>query len=354
MAATKRPVPDSTSSGKKSGKPAGLPFGSPALLSAIDRALASLDPTPRAVGVAVSGGADSAMLAVHAAEVARQRGIALHFLHVHHGLQLIADDWRGQVHDLAQLLAVPCHSMRVQVDPAGDGIESAARTARYRALAALAERAGVGHVLLAHHQDDQAETVLLRLLRGAGPQGLGAMAPQMHRDGLVYLRPWLDVSRASILRLADEFRRVAGWKPVHDPTNAEDRYTRSAVRERLTPQLDDRWPGWQATLARHARQSREASQVLQEVATQDLAGLEPSQDGRSFSLARWRELSQARQALVLRHWLAAQGLRMPTDARLAELMRQMRGLHALGHDRQMQVKHGDALIRCVRGRVLVE
>ena len=335
--------------------PSGLPFGSPALLSAVERAIASLDGAPDALGVAVSGGADSAMLAAHAAEVAGQRGITLHFLHVHHGLQRIADAWREQVHDLAQLLAVPCHSARIAVDHShGDGIESAARTARYQALAALAARAGVKHVLLAHHRDDQAETVLLRLLRGAGPLGLGAMAPQMQRDGLVYLRPWLDVSRAQILELAEEFRGLTGWKAVHDPTNAEDRYTRSAVRERLTPQLDDRWPGWQAVLARHARQSREMSRVLEEVAAQDLAGLEPSEDGRSFSLARWRALSEARQALVLRHWLAAYGLRMPTDARLRELMRQMRGLHALGHDREMQLKHGDALIRCVRGRVLVE
>lgn len=346
MAASKRLVPELSS---LSG------FGSPGLLSAVEAALDSLDEPVGALGVALSGGADSSMLAVHAARVAARRGIALHLFHVHHGLQQAADAWREQVHDLAQLLVVPCHSMRIAVDVSqGEGIESAARAARYRALAALARQAGVSRVLLAHHRDDQAETVLLRLLRGAGPLGLGAMAPHASRDGIVYLRPWLDVSRARILRLADGFRSLTGWKPVHDPTNAEDRYTRSAVRERLTPQLDDRWPGWQATLARHARQSREAAQILDEVAVADLAKLEPAPDGRSFSLARWRELPPARQALVLRHWLAAQGLRMPTDARLQDLMRQMRGLHALGHDRQMRVKHGDAHILCVRGRVLVE
>src|SRR5690606_15697364 len=174
------------------------------------------------------------------------------------------------------------------------------------------------------------------------------------REGMAYVRPWLDVSRAQIVESANDFFSLTGWKPVWDPTNAEDRYTRSAVRERLTPQLDDRWPGWQAALARHARQSREAAQVLDEVAAQDLAALDPSQDGSSFSLARWRELSGARQALVLRHWLAGQGLRMPTEARLNDLMRQMRQLHALGHDREMKVQHGDVSIRCKRGRVLLK
>lgn len=330
-------------------------FGAAELLAPINSAFASLDRSVQAVGVAVSGGADSAMLAVHAARVARQRGLTLHVLHVHHGLQLIADSWREHVHNFAQQLGLPCHSMRITVDrTGGDGIESAARSARYRALAELAGKAGVRHVLLAHHRDDQAETVLLRLLRGAGPVGLGAMAPRVSRQGLVYLRPWLDVNRAQIVQLADEFHHLAGWKAVHDPTNAQDRYTRSAVRERLAPQLNDRWPGWQAVLARHARQSREMAQVLDEVAANDLAGLELSEDGRSFSLLRWRELSNARQALAIRHWLATLGCRMPTEARLNDLMRQMRGLHALGHDREMQVKHGDVTICCVRGRVLLK
>lgn len=346
MAVIKRLVPDSQ---------AARGFGSAPLISAIDQALAASGQAVDVLGVAVSGGADSAMLAVHAAHLARQRGVALHLLHVHHGLQKIADTWREQVHNLAQLLGVPCHSLRIQVNHAqGTGVEAAARDARYGALAEMARPLRISHILLAHHRDDQAETVLLRLLRGAGPQGLGAMAPSTSRDGLVYLRPWLGVERAHILRLADAFRDLTGWAAVLDPTNADDRYTRSAVRERLAPQLNDRWPGWQATLSRHARQSRETAEVLLEVARQDLAGLEPSQDQSSFSLAGWRKLSEGRQALVLRHWLAVQGLRMPTDARLQDLMRQMRGLHALGHDREMKVKHGDVFILCIRGRVLVK
>lgn len=330
-------------------------FGSGPLLQAIDKAVAALPGMPRRLGVGLSGGADSAMLAVHAALFARRAGIELHCLHVHHGLQAPADGWQAHVHDLAQMLRLPCHTRYASVDASGgDGIESAARDARYAALRDLAGLAGLEHVLLAHHRNDQAETVMLRLLRGAGPTGLAAMAPSVRRQGLIYLRPWLDIDRALILQQAQAFADISGWTPVHDPSNADDQYTRAAVRERLVPELDERWPGWQGSLVRHARQSAELREVLEEVAAQDFAQLAPSPDARSFSLAAWRGLSPARQALVLRHWLTQQGLRTPTDARLQDLMRQLRGLHALGHDRQMQVKHGQAWIRCVKGRVCVD
>ncbi len=330
-------------------------FGAPALLQAIDRALDDLPAQPGRIGVGLSGGADSAMLAVHAARLARLRGFELHCFHVHHGLQQHADAWQDHAHQLARLLQVPCHTRCVRIDAGtGDGMESAARDARYQALAVLAGQAGLAHILLAHHRNDQAETVLLRLLRGAGPTGLAAMAPLTERQGIAYLRPWLDIDRARILQLAQDFAQLSGWEPVQDPTNTDDHYTRAAVRERLAPQLDDRWPGWQGVLARHARQSAQARDVLDEVAREDFSGLAPSADHRSFSLAAWRSLSAARQALVLRFWLALLGLRMPTDARLQDLMRQLRGLHALGHDRGMRVKHGQSWIVCVRGRVMIE
>src|SRR3546814_3114638 len=112
-------------------------------------------------------------------------------------------------------------------------MEAAARDARYAAFRQLADQCGVQAVLLAHHRNDQAETVLLRLLRGAGPTGLAAMAPVMQRQGLTYLRPWLGVDRERILSAARDYTRLTGWEPVHDPTNRDDKYTRAAVRERL-------------------------------------------------------------------------------------------------------------------------
>ncbi|NYT86453.1 tRNA lysidine(34) synthetase TilS [Pollutimonas harenae] len=330
-------------------------FGSPSLSKAIVEAIAALPAAPRRIGIGLSGGADSAMLAVHAALYARRANIELHCFHIHHGLQVPADGWQAHVHDLAQMLQISCHTRFIQVDVSGgDGMESAAREMRYAALYELADLVGLNHILLAHHQNDQAETVLLRLLRGAGPAGLAAMAPVMQRQGLSYMRPWLGVERTLILQQADDFAHLTGWEPVSDPSNADDQYTRAALRERLTPELNERWPGWQGILARHARQSAEAAELLHELAEQDFAGLEPSPDMHSFSLLCWRALSTARQALVLRYWFGQQGLRMPTDARLQDLMRQLRGLHALGHDRHMRVKHGQVWIRCVKGRVFVE
>ncbi|MFM9895094.1 tRNA lysidine(34) synthetase TilS [Achromobacter xylosoxidans] len=319
------------------------------------RALHALPRPPGRFAVAVSGGADSAMLALHAAAVAREQGGGVVLLHVHHGLQAAADGWRDRVEDLAGLLAAPLRQARVEVDAAGGkGIEAAARDARYAALARLAHEEGIGLVLLAHHRNDQAETVLLRLLRGTGLAGMAAMAPLKSRDGLSYLRPWLDQDRATILRAAQAFADATGWQPVQDPTNADPRYTRAALRELLAPVLDARWPGWRAIVARHARHMAEANEILDEVARADFAALEPDADGASFSLAAWRRLSPARQAHVLRHWMARQGARMPTEARLNDLLRQLRGLHSLGHDRQLRVEQAGHVVRCHRGRVWIE
>lgn len=305
------------------------------------------------VAVALSGGADSAMLAVHAALAARRvAGISLHCFHIHHGLQSVADDWRDHVHRLAMGLGVPCHSLRVRVEEqSGKGLEAAAREARYAGFRHLAEASGVSHILLAHHLNDQAETVMLRLLRGAGPEGLRAMAPQTLRDNLIYLRPWLDVDRSLIVAAAHDYAARTGWAAVHDPTNVDDAYTRGAVRRRLVPVLDERWPAWRTTLARHARQARDLSLLLAEVAADDFARLDPGADQTDFSLMAWRALSPQRRVMVLRHWLHMHGLRAPTEARMRELCRQLEGLHALGHDRQMRLRHDGQWIGCVRGRV---
>lgn len=325
------------------------------LRAPLERALGQIPAGTTDIGVAVSGGPDSAMLAVQLALLQEDLGITVHVFHIHHGLKDTADRWCDHVHDLAHGLGLACHSLRTQVATAtGRGIEAAARDARYQALAGLAAQAHVRHVVLAHHRDDQAETVLLRLLRGSGPAGLAAMACCSTRNGLVFVRPWLDVSRASIMQQVQAFYMASGWWPVYDPTNYEDAYTRSALRERLGPALDERWPGWQTVLARHARLAAQQQEILEEVAAADLAGLDLSDDGHSFALVPWRALSRARQAHVLRHWLATCGSRPPTQARLDDIMRQLRTLHALGHDRHMRVRHAGDWVGCHRGRVYFE
>ncbi|MEI2415604.1 tRNA lysidine(34) synthetase TilS [Orrella sp. JC864] len=305
--------------------------------------------------MAVSGGADSAMLAVLGAQAAARAGRPLHLLHVHHGLFEQAQDWAGQVRELGRRLGLPVHVAYVTVDTAGGlGVEAAARQARYEALGRLAAEHGIGTILLAHHLGDQAETVLLRLLRGSGPAGLAAMAHETRRGPVRYLRPWLECDRALIVEAARRYAQDTGWHAVSDPSNADPRYTRAAVRTLLAPALDQRWPGWRAILARHARLAAQAAELLDEVARADFAGLDPDPQGVSFSLAAWRGLAPAHQAHVLRHWFDRNGARMPTEARLEALMRQLRQLHALGHDRQMVFDHAQFRVRCVRGRVLIE
>lgn len=323
------------------------------LLAAHRRESATQPAPPLRIAVALSAGADSAMLAVHAAIAAQHyQDIELHCFHIHHGLQAAADDWARHAHRLARGLDLACHSLGVAVAvDSGKGVEAAARDARYAGLKTLASFTGIQHILLAHHRDDQTETVLIRLLRGSGPTGLAAMAAVSQRDGLVYVRPWLEVDRAQIIDSARQYAAVSAWHPVDDPTNLEDAYTRGAVRRRLTPVLNERWPAWRSILLRHARQARELAELLDEVAAEDFARLDANADGSDFSLAAWRELGPQRQVLVLRYWLALHGLRAPTDARMRELCRQLRGLHALGHDRSMRLKHDGRWIVCQRGRV---
>lgn len=325
---------------------------SKALRTAIHHAISQSGVSLDQVAVAVSGGPDSAMMAVELAVLGQTAGQKSHIFHVHHGLQHAADQWRNRVHKLADIVGLPCHSMRVSVsENTGKGTESAARDARYQGLKTLANQIGVQHVLLAQHRDDQAETVLLRLLRGSGPAGLAAMAPVTTREGLTLLRPWLAIPRATVMQQMQCFFMATGWAPVYDPTNHHDRYTRSALRERLVPALNQRWNGWQKILSRHARHAGEVAEILTEVAAEDFASLDPAPDHHSFSLLAWRALSPARQAHVLRYWLATCGLRAPTEARLNDVLRQLRQLHALGHDRQMRVRHAGADIGCHKGRV---
>lgn len=336
-------------------------YGEPRLLQPLRATLADLAAgpdvrtpgEPLTIAVALSGGADSAMLAVHAAMVRQQMpGLQLHCFHIHHGLQAIADHWQTHVHRLAAGLGVACHSLRVDVaSDSGKGVEAAAREARYAGLKHLAGRTGVRHVLLAHHRNDQAETVIMRLLRGAGPTGLAAMAPVSERGGLVYVRPWLEVDRDTILRAAGEYAQRTGWAPVEDPTNIDDVYTRGAVRRRLAPVLDERWPAWREILARHARQARELAVLMDEITAENFSRLDPTEGGLEFSLQAWRALGEQRQVMVLRYWLKLHGLRAPTAARMRELCRQLRSLHALGYDRNMRMHHEQHWIVCERGRI---
>lgn len=306
------------------------------------------------IAVAFSGGADSAALAITAAEVCQASERPLHFFHIHHGLNPDADAWVEQARALARLVNIPIDVEYVEVaQDSGLGIEGAARASRYIALAAMAKRHGIATLLLAHHRQDQAETVLLRLLRGAGVSGLAAMRADTSRQGLHLLRPFLDIERAELLNCVAKFSTQHGWQAVQDPSNTDPHYARGALRAKLLPVLQTYWPAWQQTLTRHAGQAAQTIEILDEVAANDLATLDLQPTDGSFSLKLWRALSPARQTLVLRYWLQQQQVAMPGDRRLADLMRQLRQLHALGHDRDLLWQHGQTTLRCRQGRVLL-
>jgi tRNA(Ile)-lysidine synthase len=306
------------------------------------------------VAVALSGGADSVALALVAAEHCHDTGRPLYLFHIHHGLMSQADAWVAHLQKFSEELNLPLHVLQVQVDlAAGLGVEGAARDARYIALAQLCLEFDVAALLLAHHRQDQAETVLLRLLRGSGVSGLAAMQADVQRGGMRLLRPWLDVDRAELLAVAHAHEQCTSWAAVQDPSNTDPKYARGALRSALAPVLNTYFPAWRQTLVRHAKQASEVNEVLAEVAALDLAALDVKPEDQSFSLLLWRALSPARQAMVVRYWLQQQGVAMPGERRLADLLRQLRQLHALGHDRELLWQHGAVAVRCKQGRVVL-
>ena len=341
MGVSRKCVPDSTGLRQSPGQAWRL----------VSNAISSFPDSPVAVGC--SGGPDSAALATVAWDVCQAMGRPLTLLHVHHGLHPDADAWSQSVVKLAQMLDLPFAQQRVTVDRTlGHGTEGAARQSRYAALGDMMRATESGVLLLAHHRQDQAETVLFRLLRGAGVQGLQAMQPQTGRDGFMILRPWLELDRAEILEIIEDFSVKHGWLPVNDPSNTDPAYARGVLRTKLIPAIAQYWPQWASNLSRHARQAAETTEILNEVADQWLAELDLDPDGLSFSLKKWRLLSPPKQTLVVRRWLDKRGCRMPSEGRLAELLRQLQTVHAMGHDRALAWEHDGRVVRCEQGRVL--
>ncbi|WP_110602252.1 tRNA lysidine(34) synthetase TilS [Salinicola lusitanus] len=274
------------------------------------------------VWVALSGGLDSSLLLHVVAPLARRRGIELRAIHVNHGLQAAADGFETHCRALCRALTVPLSVARVEVEPSGRGVEAAAREARYRAFA---ETLAAGDRLwLAHHADDQAETLLLAALRGSGVRGLAGMPPTREWRGIRIERPWLALSRADLV--VEARRREIVW--CDDPTNAEMGFDRNYLRAHAMPPLRSRWPRLAEVVGRSAAHLQEADELLGELAAIDLvaAGGDPER----LPLTTLRTLTPARLRLLVRHALQWQGLPTPPTTRLTELERQ---LHAARGDR---------------------
>jgi tRNA(Ile)-lysidine synthase len=259
-------------------------------------------PANSVVAVAASGGRDSTALLHATARAAGGQGVEVVALHVHHGLNPLADHWldhvRRQCARWARAgLPVRFECRRLQGAPsAGESVEAWARKGRYRALAEMAHGAGASLILLAHHQQDQAETVLLQALRGAGPAGLAAMPQDIEREAIRWCRPWLALGPGAI----QTYVRRHHLAHIEDGSNRDTRFDRNRLRHEVWPALVAAFPQAPVALAAVARQAKSAAALIDEVAAADLAALGADGD---LPLAGWRRLSPARQRFVLRYWL---------------------------------------------------
>lgn len=248
--------------------------------------------------VGFSGGLDSTVLLHLLAALPSIRARGLGAIHVHHGLHPRADAWADHCTDVCRRLDVPLEVARVRVDRAsGSGPEAAARAARHAAFAAALPAGGI--LALAHHCQDQAETFLLRGLRGSGVDGLAAIRPWRAFAGGWLWRPLLGLARGRLLAHAREHRLQ--W--IEDPANEDESLDRNFLRHRVLPLLRERWPHADATLARSAALCAEARDLLAGEDTQALA--EAGGEDGTMSLPALRGLAPARRARVLRMWIDA-------------------------------------------------
>jgi tRNA(Ile)-lysidine synthase len=286
--------------------------------------------------VALSGGADSCALLL---ACAKQWPGQVRAIHVHHGLQAAADDFASHCQTLCELLGVPLVVTRVNAHHAsGESPEDAARQARYQAFVQVLKTHWGGtiqDIALAQHADDQVETVLLALTRGAGLPGLSAMPASVERGGLRIHRPWLNVP-AQQLR---DWLVQEGVTWVEDPTNQDERYTRNRIRHQLLPVIEKAFPSFRQTFGRSARHAAQAQLVLDDMALIDL-----QRTGVPPQLAALQQLSLARQANVLRAWLLQRHVACST-AQLDQLLQQIDACRTRGH--QIDIKVGDGFVRRV-------
>ena len=253
------------------------------------------------IAVGLSGGVDSVVLLHKLREVPRVSAI-----HVHHGLSPNADSWAAFCRRLCRRLGVPLTVKKVKVVKSGEGMEAAARSARYKAFAKLKTNC----IALAHNLDDQAETVLMNLLRGTGLRGASGMAPESRFHGKTLLRPLLDTSRSEI----EAYARRHGLEWIEDESNADEALTRNFIRRQVGPVLERRYPRWKENLARAARHF-----------AREEAGAEE----------------------LLRKFLKGKGLRAPTEAKLVEMLKQL-----TSQGRRTLIEHDGARLRVYRGEIV--
>jgi tRNA(Ile)-lysidine synthase len=279
------------------------------------------------IAVAYSGGQDSTALLHATLAEATPLGVDVVALHVHHGLSPNADAWLAHCEDQCRRWArrhpgLSFVAHRLTTRPTrGESVEAWARQARYRALRQMAVANDATRILLAHHRRDQAETLLLQALRGAGVAGLSGMPRSVTRDSIEWLRPWLDQPREAI----DAYVRRHRINHIADESNDDPRFARSRLRRDVWPALVGAFAQAEAALSATADWAQEATAALDELARMDLDRIEVTKAGESssFSLRTWLALTQARRSNALRAWLK---VHMGTPAGASLVWRLMREL----------------------------
>ncbi|CNH49152.1 tRNA lysidine(34) synthetase TilS [Yersinia pekkanenii] len=267
----------------------------------------------RHVLVGFSGGLDSSVL-LHLLVCIREQfmpELTIRAIHIHHGLNPLADSWVQHCQQQCVQWQIPLEVVRVNIDARHNGIEAAARTARYQAFSSHLAADEV--LLTAQHQDDQCETFLLALKRGSGPAGLSAMAAKMPFAHSQLLRPLLSFSRETL----ENYARTQQLQWIEDDSNQNDRFDRNFLRLRVLPLLHQRWPHFAQATARSAGLCAEQEQLLDELLADNLQQLQ-NNDG-ALSIEGLLLASEAKRAAILRRWLAGCGASMPSQSQLQRL-----------------------------------
>ncbi len=295
-------------------------------------------PPGERLAVGYSGGLDSTVLLHLLAGLRDEHAFHLSAVHVHHGLSLAADAWVAHCQSQCAALDLPLRVERVSVQLAGRGLEAAAREARYRAFAGLA----VDALALAHQRDDQAETVLLQLLRGGGVKGLAAMPAARALGGITLLRPLLETTRAEI----EAYARDRGLSWVEDESNGDVRLRRNVARRQVLPVLAQSFPDAGQTLARAAEQFAEQAALLDALAEADGADVIA---GEGLEVAWLARLDAARARNVLRLYLERQGV----PVRREQLHSALTQMLEARPDAAPRIDFGTLALRRFQGRLLL-
>ncbi len=265
--------------------------------------------------IAYSGGLDSHVLLHLASQISQTNNYQIRAMHIHHGLQKVANDWVPHCQNVCDTLniSIEIQYLNLTIEKS-KSLEDVARKARY---AAFSESLQENEVLLtAHHQNDQAETLLLQLFRGAGVQGLAAMS-RITVFGLgKHARPLLNYSRQSLVAYAKENKLDF----IEDPSNKDSAFDRNFLRNKIMPELRERWPSIDKTISRSASIQAETKQLLDEYAEQDLLSIQSSPaDSDKLTLSKFQNFSSAKQKLLIRYWITVNGFNPPSEKKLKHI-----------------------------------